>query len=152
MPVIDVARLAVTKLSARLVAGVAAAIVHVSMVLVIAWTAPAAAAADWSQARPVTVVASEYQFSPDKLTFKRGVAYRLHIENHGKELHEFHAPAFFKAVELADPAVLNADRTEILIHPGEAKDLTFVAKKAGRYRLICSDHDWAGMTGAITVK
>ena len=38
------------------------------------------------------------------------------------------------------------------IQPGEARDLTFVAKKAGRYKLICSDHDWAGMTGAITVK
>ncbi len=109
-------------------------------------------AADGSPARPLTVVASEYQFSPAKLSFKRGVAYRLHLENHGKELHEFHAPGFFKAVELGDPTVLNADKTEILIHPGEAKDLTFVAKKPGRYKLICADHDWAGMTGSITVK
>ena len=109
-------------------------------------------AADGSPARPLTVVASEYQFSPAKLSFKRGVAYRLHLENHGKELHEFHAPDFFKAVELGDPTVLNADKTEILIHPGEAKDLTFVAKKPGRYKLICADHDWAGMTGSITVK
>ena len=119
--------------------------------LAVAWAAPAIAA-DWSQARPVTVVASEYQFSPAKLTFKRGVVYRLHLENRGKESHEFTAPDFFKAVELADPAVLNADKTEILIHPGDAKDLAFVAKKAGRYKLICSDHDWAGMTGSITVK
>jgi uncharacterized cupredoxin-like copper-binding protein len=126
--------------------------VPVSLFLAIVWAAPAVAAADWSQARPVTVVASEYRFSPAKLTFKRGVTYRLHIENHGKELHEFHAPAFFKAVALADPAVLNADRTEILVPPGAAKDLIFVAKKAGHYRLICSDHDWTGMTGAITVK
>jgi uncharacterized cupredoxin-like copper-binding protein len=112
----------------------------------------AAVAADGSPAKPVTVVASEYQFSPAKLTFKRGITYRLHLENHGKELHEFHAPGFFKAVELGNPAVLNADKTEILIHPGEAKDLTFVAKNPGRYKLICSDHDWAGMTGAITVE
>src|SRR5712691_1268483 len=116
--------------------------------LMTAWAAPAAAA----EARAVTVVASEYQFSPARLTFKRGVAYRLHLENHGKELHEFHAPAFFGAVELADPTVLNADKTEILIQPGEAKDLTFVPRKPGRYKLICADHDWAGMTGAITVK
>ncbi len=119
--------------------------------LAIASAAPAVAA-DPSQPRPVTVVASEYEFSPTKLSFKRGVAYRLHIENHGKETHEFHAPAFFASVELADPTVLNADKTEIVIQPGEAKDLSFVAKKPGRYKLICSDHDWAGMTGAITVK
>ena len=122
-----------------------------AIALAIAGAAPAVAA-ERSQARPVTVIASEYQFSPAKLTFKRGVAYRLHVENHGKELHEFHAPAFFKAVELGDPTVLNADKTEILIQPGEAKDLTFVPKQPGRYKLICADHDWAGMTGAITVK
>ena len=119
--------------------------------LMIAWTAPAVAA-DGSQPRQVTVVASEYQFSPAGLVFKRGVAYRLHLENHGKESHEFTAPDFFKAIELTDPAVLNADKTEIIIHPGEAKDLIFVPKKAGHYKLICSDHDWAGMTGTITVK
>ena len=111
-----------------------------------------AEAADAAPARPVTVVASDYRFSPARLTFKRGLAYRLHIENRGKETHEFTAPAFFKAVELGDPAVLNADRTEILIPPGEAKDLSFVATKPGHYRLICSDHDWAGMTGAISIK
>jgi uncharacterized cupredoxin-like copper-binding protein len=121
-------------------------------VVLIVLAAPAGAAKDWSQARPVTVVASEYQFSPATLVFKRGVAYRLHLENHGKELHEFHAPEFFAAVELADPAVLNPDKTEILIHPGEAKNLIFVAKKAGHFKLICPDHDWAGMTGTITVK
>jgi len=138
-------------MSRAFLAGRAAAILPGAILLAIVGAAPDAAA-DRSQVPPVTVIASEYRFSPDTLTFKRGVAYRLHIENHGKELHEFHAPAFFKAVELADPAVLNADQTEILIPPGEAKDLIFVAKKTGHYRLICSDHDWAGMTGAITVK
>ena len=122
------------------------------LILQIALASPAVAARDASQARPVTVVAAEYGFSPNKLTFRRGVAYRLHVENHGKEMHEFHAPAFFKSVKLADPAVLNADRTEIALHPGEAKDLNFVPKKAGHYQLICPDHDWAGMTGEITVK
>jgi uncharacterized cupredoxin-like copper-binding protein len=134
-------------MSAKFLAGIALAIIS----LVITWAAPAFAA-NGSQPRLVTVIASEYQFSPAKLTFKRNVAYRLHLENHGKELHEFHAPDFFKAIELGDRAVLNADKTEILVHPGEAKDLTFVPKKSGRYKLICSDHDWAGMTGAITVK
>jgi uncharacterized cupredoxin-like copper-binding protein len=114
--------------------------------------AQAAVAADWSQTQPVTVIAGEYQFLPAKLTFLRGTAYRLHLENRGKETHEFHAPAFFKTVELRDPSVLDADKTEILVHPGEVKDLDFVPQKAGRYKLICADHDWAGMIGEITVK
>lgn len=120
-------------------------------VALIALAAPAAAA-DWSRAQPVTVVASEYQFLPNKLTFEHGVAYRLHLENHGKETHEFHAPEFFNASELRNPEVLNADKTEILVHPGEAKDLYLVPQKPGHYPLFCPDHDWAGMTGGITVK
>ena|ERR1051325_435795 len=112
----------------------------------------AAPASGWTQGRPVSVVTSEYRFSPNTLIFKRGVAYRLHLENRGKETHEFTAPEFFKAVELGDPSVLNADRSEIVLQPGETKELRFVAKKPGRYALRCSDHDWAGMTGTITVR
>ena len=113
---------------------------------------PAAVAADWSQAQPVTVTTRDYEFSPRRLVFKRGVAYRLRIDNRGKEQHEFTAPEFFKAAEIRDPAVLNADKTEIEVPPGKAKDLEFVAPRAGRYPLRCSDHDWAGMTGEITVE
>ena len=122
-----------------------------TLIVLLALAAPAAAV-DRSQAQPVTVIASEYQFSPARLTLKRGVAYRLHLENHGREMHWFNAPAFFGSVELGGPAVLNADQTEIAIPPGAAKDLVFVPKKAGRYKVICPDHDWAGMTGAIIVK
>src|SRR5438067_13331760 len=85
--------------------------------------AAAAVAADWSRAQPVTVVTTEYEFSPKALTFKRGIAYRLHIENHGNEQHEFTAPEFFKAVRLRNAKPLNRDKTEIEIPPGAAKDL-----------------------------
>ena len=126
--------------------------VGVAALVVFALIAAPAAAADWSQAQLVTVVASDYHFSPDRLVFKRGTAYRLHIENRGKEMHEFTAPDFFKAAEIADPAVLNPDRTEIVLQPGEAKDLYFVPQQAGRFPLICADHDWTGMVGEITVE
>jgi uncharacterized cupredoxin-like copper-binding protein len=112
----------------------------------------AGAAAAETQPRTVTVIASEYQFMPKSLTFQRGMAYRLHVENRGKETHEFTAPEFFKAVQLRNPAALNADKTEIVVQPGEAKDLDFVPHRAGRYKLRCADHDWAGMVGGIVVK
>ena len=115
-------------------------------------TSPVARAADWSQAQTVSVTTSEYAFSPKRLVFKRGVVYRLHVDNRGSEMHEFTAPDFFKAVEIRDPAVLNADKTEIEVPPGKAKDFDFVAREAGRYKLRCSDHDWAGMMGEITVE
>jgi uncharacterized cupredoxin-like copper-binding protein len=113
---------------------------------------PAVAAENTPAARAVTVIATEYRFLPSHLAFKRGQAYRLHLENRGKETHEFTAPDFFASIKLGNPDVLNADKSEIVIQPGETKDLRFVAPKPGQYRFRCADHDWAGMTGDITVK
>jgi len=110
-----------------------------------------AVALDWSKAQEVTVITVEYAFKPSSLNFHKGVAYRLHLDNQGKEAHEFTAPDFFKTLRLRDAKALNADRTEIVIQPGEQKDLYFVPKQAGAFKLICSDHDWAGMVGDITV-
>jgi len=111
-----------------------------------------ARAADWSKAQPVTVVTSESKFTPNKLAFRRGVAYRLHIENRGREMHEFNAADLFKASEIGNPEALNPDKTEIMVHPGEAKDLYFQPRQSGHFRLFCPDHDWDGMTGEITVE
>jgi len=110
-----------------------------------------AGAADWSKAKTVNVAMVEYAFKPADLTFKQGVAYRLHLDNKGKETHEFTAPDFFKAVEMRNPDVTGPDRTEIVVQPGQKKDLYFVAKQAGSYDLRCADHDWAGMVGHITI-
>jgi uncharacterized cupredoxin-like copper-binding protein len=111
-----------------------------------------AAGLDWSKAQLVTVVAVEYGFEPNHLVLRRNTAYRLHVENRGRELHELTAPDFFKAVGLRNPEVLNRERTEIVLQPSEQKDLYFVAVQPGRYDMRCADHDWAGMTGDITVE
>jgi uncharacterized cupredoxin-like copper-binding protein len=110
-----------------------------------------ARADDWSGAQTVTVVATEYAFTPNSLSFRKGVAYRLHLDNQGKETHEFTAPAFFKAIHIRDPQIANADLTEIVIQPGQHKDLFFIPQRPGSYKLRCSDHDWAGMLGDITI-
>jgi uncharacterized cupredoxin-like copper-binding protein len=110
-----------------------------------------AGATDWSKSKTVNVVTDEYAFKPANLTFKPGVVYHLHLDNKGKETHEFTAPDFFKAIEMRDTKPLNSDQTEIVVQPGQKKDLYFVAKQAGAYDLRCSDHDWAGMVGHITI-
>ena len=121
------------------------------VVVALALSAPGAYAVDWSKAQKVTVATVEYAFQPASLTFHQGVAYRLRVDNKGKEMHEFTAPEFFKAIGLRDAKPLNADRIEMVIQPGQHKDLYFVAQQPGSYKLRCSDHDWAGMVGDITV-
>jgi uncharacterized cupredoxin-like copper-binding protein len=98
------------------------------------------------------VVMVDYQFEPNHLTFIHGVPYRLHLENHGKETHEFTAPVFFATAKIDNPDVLNADHTEVLMQPDDKKDVFLTPTKPGKYDLRCADHDWYGMVGGITVK
>jgi uncharacterized cupredoxin-like copper-binding protein len=122
-------------------------------VIACAPVAPARAAeVDWSKARLVTLTTVEYAFQPNHLILRRDIAYRLHVENHGRELHELPAPDFFKAVELRNREALNREHTEIVLQPNEQKDLYFVTLRPGHYDMWCADHDWAGMTGDITVE
>ena len=111
-----------------------------------------ALAADPAQPQEVTVTTVDYRFIPKTLRFQHGVPYRLRIVNHGQEQHEFTAPDFFKTIDIPDPGVLNADKSEIEIPPGMTRTLNFTARRVGHYDLRCSDHDWAGMTGRIIVK
>lgn len=99
----------------------------------------------------VDVIMVDYQFEPDHLTFQHDVHYQLHLENHGKETHEFTAPVFFATVTIDNPDVLNREHSEVLMQPGESKDLFFTPHKPGTYDLRCADHDWYGMVGGITV-
>jgi uncharacterized cupredoxin-like copper-binding protein len=111
-----------------------------------------AAEVDWSKAQLVALTTVEYAFEPNHLILRRETAYRLHVENHGRELHELTAPKLFEAVELRNPEVLNREHTEMVLQPNEQKDLYFVTLRPGRYDMWCADHDWAGMTGDITVE
>ena len=107
-------------------------------------------------AKPQTVTLDlfmiDYTFIPDHLTFQHDIHYRLHMENHGKETHEVTAPTFFASADIDNPEVLNRERTEIVMQPGDTKDLYLTAHKPGTYDLRCSDHDWNGMVGGITVQ
>ena len=64
-----------------------------------------------SKVERVILVATEYSFAPSRLTFRVGFAYRLHFENRGKELHEFTAPAFLRAVEIVNREALSPEGT-----------------------------------------
>jgi uncharacterized cupredoxin-like copper-binding protein len=89
---------------------------------------------------------------PDKLTFRHGVAYQIHLENHGKEMHEFTAADFFAGSIVRNPGVLANGGHDAVVQPGARVDIFLVPLKAGVYRLICADHDWDGMVGQITVE
>jgi len=100
----------------------------------------------------IDVVMVDYNFQPDRLTFQRGVHYQLHLENKGKETHEFTAPVFLATAAIDNPDILDNRRSEVTLEPGESRDLFLTPRKRGKYDLRCADHDWNGMVGGITVK
>ncbi|MGA8820272.1 MAG: cupredoxin domain-containing protein [Xanthobacteraceae bacterium] len=100
----------------------------------------------------IDVVMVDYEFRPNHLTFERGVHYQIHLENHGEETHEFTAPVFFATAKIDNPDILNREQAEVLMQPGDKKDLFLTPTKPGTYDLRCADHDWYGMVGGITVK
>jgi plastocyanin len=118
--------------------------------LLIAMAASCCAAAADPVKVDVTMV--DYRFSPDHLSLEHGVHYRLHLENHGTEIHEFTAPTFFAAAKIDNPEALNREHTEVVVQPGESKDVFFTPGAPGAYDLRCGDHDWDGMVGGITVR
>jgi len=100
----------------------------------------------------IDVVMVDYSFKPDRLTFRHGVHYQLHLENRGTETHEFTAPVFFATATVDNPGVLDNKGSEVTLQPGDKKDVFLTPHKPGKYDLRCADHDWNGMVGGITVK
>jgi uncharacterized cupredoxin-like copper-binding protein len=109
------------------------------------------AADQWSRAEPLTVVMVDNSFQPDHITFHAGQPYELRLENHGKDLHEFTAPAFLKAATIRDRKQLANGGTDIVVQSGKSVRVWLIAPPKGHYGLTCADHDWDGMVGSITV-
>jgi uncharacterized cupredoxin-like copper-binding protein len=112
---------------------------------------PSFATSEWDHAQPITVVMVDNRFEPDHLTFRQGQPYELRLENHGKEMHEFTAPEFFRATTLRDKTLLANAGTDVVVQAGQSATIFLQPRAKGDYKLICADHDWDGMVGTITV-
>lgn len=116
------------------------------------------AAADWSKAETTTVTLSEYDFTPATLTFRRGVPYRLRMENRGDVTHFFVSEGFFKAIATQRLKTPKGEidmpyLKSIAVAPGTEKELFFVPVEKGEYDLECTAplHSLFGMVGTIQV-
>jgi len=101
----------------------------------------------------VTVELSSFDFSPASLTFQHGRAYRLHLVNTAGGGHDFTAPEFFAASDIAPADRAKTAGGKIRLSGKESVDVTLTPEKAGVYALRCSHflHAGMGMKGQITV-
>ncbi len=125
--------------------------VTLALLTVLASTLPAQAVSRWDHAQVVTVIMVDNRFQPDHLTFQHGKPYQLDLENHGKDMHEFTAPAFLKAATIRDKRLLSNGGGDIVVQSGKSARVFLIAPAKGHYDLTCADHDWDGMVGSISV-
>jgi uncharacterized cupredoxin-like copper-binding protein len=118
-----------------------------------------AASVDWSKIQTVSLGMNEYDYVPSSLNLEAGKPYRLHIENTGSKSHTFSSEPFFKSI--AARRLTTKEGTveapfiqELVVGPGQAADLEFVAPVPGNYPLVCNEplHEVFGMSGTIHVR
>ena len=99
-----------------------------------------------SAGKPLTVVAREYLFSPNRVTIKgapaKGARQPIELENRGELAHNIEI--------LQDDRIVDRLRS---FPAGQRRDLT-VDLPRGDYRFVCTvaDHDEKGMRGTLTVR
>lgn len=90
--------------------------------------------------RTVTVEASEFEFTPEKIEIEPSTTLKLKLVNEGNVAHSW--------------AVPKLDAESERIQPGKTTSVMLEADEAGTYKIMCQvqGHEAAGMVGKLVVK
>jgi len=115
------------------------AIASTMVIVVLTGTACQSQQADASQVTDVTVVTSEFKFSPDTITVRAGQRVRVTLDNQGALKHDFRQP------DLNLYAQVDAGKKTVF---------EFTPTKVGTFDLTCDvpGHKDAGMVGKLIVQ
>lgn len=107
-------------------------------------------------AQPASTIAvqlSNFKFTPSTIAMEHGRPYVLHLANMASGGHDFTAPAFFAAANIAPGDRRYVTEGEVEVPAGQAIDIHLTAPAAGSYKLKCSHtfHKMFGMSGMIVV-
>jgi uncharacterized cupredoxin-like copper-binding protein len=120
---------------------------------VLTMTALAVAPAAAQTGEAITISLTDYAFTPSSLELKAGTLYRLHFINGGSKDHDFTAPEFFVASQIAADDQAKVKRGTVAIDKGQEIEVV-VTPVAGSYPFTCTHfmHKMMGMHGTITVQ
>ena len=109
-----------------------------------------AAQTDWVHAPRVEIRLASFDYDPETIRLRAGQPVVLHLVNTGGGGHNFSAPQFFAAANVATGSI----RDGAVEVPGrQAVDIRLVPAR-GRFRLRCTHtfHTTLGMRGTILVE
>jgi len=117
---------------------------------------PAGAMHDaWAQTdNLIDISLTDYAFTPSALNLKTGTAYHLHFINSGSKDHNFSAPEFFAASQVAAEDQAKVKKGFVGMESGQSVDITVTTGSAGTFPVECTHfmHKMMGMHGSITVE
>lgn len=110
-------------------------------------------AAQSAKPETVSVELSSFKFSPSDLRLHHGLSYRLHLVNASGGGHDFTAPEFFAASNIAAADRNSVAGGKVTLAGKQSVDVTLTPEKPGVYALRCSHflHSGMGMNGRIVV-
>lgn len=109
----------------------------------------------WAQAAtPVSITLTDYAFTPSTLDLKAGVTYQLHFINSGSKDHNFDAPQFFAASQIAPEDQAKVEKGLVALDGGQSVDIAITPGHPGVFPVECTHfmHKMMGMHGNITVQ
>jgi plastocyanin len=109
----------------------------------------------WAQtATPISITLSSYSFTPNVLNLQAGTTYHLHFINSGSKDHNFSAPEFFAASQVAPEDQSKIEKGLVSLDSGQTVDVTVTPEHPGSFPVECTHfmHKMMGMRGNITVQ
>jgi plastocyanin len=105
-------------------------------------------------ATPISITMTNYAFNPSALTLRAGVTYQLHFINGGSKDHNFSAPEFFAASQVAAEDQAKIEKGLVALASGQSVDITVTPGTPGSFAVECTHfmHKIMGMHGSILVQ
>ena len=105
-------------------------------------------------ATPISISLTDYAFTPGTLDLKAGTTYQLHFVNSGSKDHNFSAPEFFSAAQIAPDDQAKVTKGQVGLGAGQTVDITVTPGGAGTFAVECTHfmHKMMGMHGNIVVQ
>ncbi|HET7085843.1 MAG TPA: cupredoxin domain-containing protein [Rhizomicrobium sp.] len=103
---------------------------------------------------PISITLTNYAFTPSTINLKAGTTYHLHFVNSGSKDHNFSAPEFFAASQIAPDDSAKVEKGLVALESGQSVDLTITPGRAGTFAVECTHfmHKMMGMHGSIIVQ
>ena len=103
---------------------------------------------------PISITLTSYTFTPSALNLKAGTTYHIHFINSGSKDHNFSAPEFFAASQIAPEDQAKVEKGRVALEGGQSLDITVTPDHPGTFPVECTHfmHKMMGMHGSIVVQ